>query len=475
MRGELRVIVLPVEFTDVAHEVQVGQLAISAAGLESYYSTASFGELTLHVALYPTWISLLHPMGYYGNDSRVGDDSAGNPNGSEKLVEDAVTQARRTLDLRNYTNLIVVHSGEDQATESPNTKSSLIWSRTWVGKTFLPNGTDTASIVSEASPVGIWAHEFGHNMGHLPDMYNLLDPRLHYDGSWSLMDLGPYLGTPAGTQPALLDAWSRISLGWITPSIVRNGDFNLIPAEVAPSAAKLGCCYALEVPVDANSYYLAELRLKEGLDAAQRSAGVIIYLFNSSQLLKPQVVDIHHSTPYVGDLSDAALSPGDTFVDVKHQISIAVVSGSPAYYSLHIVSKIPYTLSLNVPQVVGVLSNQTFSVTVNPPFPGLDLRVFVDASTKPFQSLRTVSNARYNFSLFLQPSEEGEHNLTARLSDARGNLLASSSASFNAEVPIWVSLQQPTALYAYLVLGIIAVAGVVFIVLRRGPRPIAAS
>ena len=462
---------LPVEFTDVSHLVKVSQLKVSAIGLQSYYSTASFGEVSLQVTLYPTWIRLPHTMGFYGNDSRVGDDYGGNPNGSEQLIVDGAAQAGMAMDLRGYTNLILVHAGEDQATTDPNTKSTLIWSRTWIGKAFLPNGTDTASIVSEASQVGVWAHEFGHNVGRLPDMYDTTDSRLHYDGSWSLMDLGPYLGMPAGSQPGLLDAWSRVSLGWITPTIVRNGDFNLIPAEVTPSSAQITCCYALEIPIDGSSYYLVELRLKQGLDAAQKSEGVIIYLYNSSGLAKPEVIDVHHPTPYAGDLSDAALSPGTSFVDPQHQISIAVVSGSSAYYSVKVSSQASYTISLKVPEAIDVLSNQGFSVLVNPPFPGLSLRVFLDGSSDPLKNLSTGSNPCSNFSLYLLPSQGGEHNLTALLSDASGTILASSSVMFTANVPLWVSLAQPTAVYSYVGIGLLIIVALGLMTLRSRSHP----
>jgi hypothetical protein len=284
------------------------------------------------------------------------------------------------------------------------------------------------------------------------------------------MDLGPYLGSPEGSQPGLLDAWSRVSLGWITPTIVRNGNLTLIPGEVPPSNAQVTCCYALEIPIDASSYYLVELRLKQGLDVAQRRSGIIIYLYNASGLAEPQVIDIRRTIPSVGDLFDAALNPGEHFLDVKHQILISIVSGSSAYYSLRIASTVPYSLALSLPSTLNVLTNETFSVSVNPPVPGLSLRILLDGSTNPLRELGTTSAPRYNLSLYLLPSQQGSHNLTARLSDADGNVLASSSMRFMATVPLWVWLEQPSAAYGFVVIGILLAIALSLVFSRNRSR-----
>ncbi len=460
------------EFTDLAHTESVQTLNQTVAKVASYYLTASFGQAVIRATVFPTWIRLAHPLAFYGADNRVGDDAGGNPAGSEQLIVDAISSARATSDLSLYRYVIIVHAGADQATASPLDTSPLIWSRTWIGKTFLPAGSDAASIVSEFSPYGVWAHEFGHQTGHLPDMYDLLDSSLHFMGTWSLMDIGAYLGQPTGNQPGLFDAWSRISLGWISPTLATNGDYNLIPAETQPSSSDLTCCYALQVPIDSSSYFLVELRLREGIDAAQRSQGVLIYLYNSSARQGQQrVVDIHlASEPARGDLSNAALSVGQSFSDPQHSILISVTSSSASGYTVHVSSKVTYSLSLIVPPSVSVLTNQKFYVLFNPPIGGLELRIFLDGSSQSIALSNTTSDPRYNFTLYLQPAEQGPHNLTAAVTDSAGKTLASSSTKFTAVVPLWVALIQPVAIYVYIVTGVVAVLLGVVLSTFRGRR-----
>lgn len=463
--GSLQVIAVPVEFTDVFHTADLGNLNLTAASVESYYSAASFGQATLHITILSSWIALPHPMAYYGADRNIGDDAAGNQAGSQQLLIDSVSRAAARTDLSRYAYLIVVHAGADQSTSSPTQKSDLIWSRTWLGATYLPRGTDGGSIVSESSPLGIWAHELGHQLGHLPDLYDLASPDLHYMGTWSLMDIGPFLGTPTGSQPALFDAWSRISLGWIRPTLARSGDYNLIPAEVPPGKAAVSCCYALEVPIGNNSYYLVELRLKQGLDAAQRTGGVIVYLYNSTGLAEPQVVDPRHPTPARSDLSDAAIPPLGAFVDGAHQFSLTVVSGSSSYYSVHIDSNANFAVSLLLPTQVEVLKSANVTAVVNPPLSGLNLRVFLDGSQSPIGNLSTTPSSLYNFTLYLQGSQQGAHNLMAVLSDPAGKVLASTSVSFVAQSS--ASESQSVLLYSSLIVGSGVVVAVALLRSRR--------
>src|SRR5207249_803776 len=410
----------------------------------------------IRATVFSGWVLLSHPLAYYGADNAVGDDDAGNPSGSERLIVDAVSAARSSTDLSPFGFVVVVHAGADQATAAPIEKSPLIWSRTWIGRMFLPAGSDAGSIVSEFSPYGVWAHELGHQTGRLPDMYDLPDSSLHFMGTWSLMDIGAYLGQPLGNHPGLFDAWSRASLGWIAPTVVGSGDYNLIPAETPPSSSARGCCYALEIQIDSASYYLVELRLREGIDSAQRTQGVLIYLYNASARQgQIRVVDVHVATaPVRGDLSDAALKVGEAFSDIRHKIVISVTSSSSTGYAVHVSSQQTYSLSVILPASVNVLTKQEFYVVLNPPIGGLKLQVFLDESTRSVASRNTTAEPRYNFTLYLPPGMQGLHNLTADLSDSAGKTLASSTVKFAAVVPLWLALIQPTALYAYIALAV---------------------
>src|SRR5690242_9135804 len=72
-------------------------------------------------------------------------------------------------------------------------------------------------MMPEDGGVGVFAHEFGHDLG-LPDEYDTI-----YSGRgdsvafWSLMSGGSWVGQPAQTQPSDISIWGRYSLGWLNP------------------------------------------------------------------------------------------------------------------------------------------------------------------------------------------------------------------------------------------------------------------
>jgi len=78
--------------------------------------------------------------------------------------------------------------------------------------------------VSENAPVGLFAHEYGHDLG-LPDLY---DPNV--DNSvvfWSLMSVGSYTFPgqegPLGALPTHLMAWEKLQLDWLDYEVAAYG------------------------------------------------------------------------------------------------------------------------------------------------------------------------------------------------------------------------------------------------------------
>src|SRR5439155_11190507 len=69
----------------------------------------------------------------------------------------------------------------------------------------------------------------------------------------------------------------------------------------------------------------------------------------------------------------------------------------------------------------------------------------------------TTTKPRYKLTLYLPPGEQGLHNLTADLSDSAGRTLPSSTVKFPAVAPLWLTLNQPTALYAYIALAALVI------------------
>lgn len=88
--------------------------------------------------------------------------------------------------------------------------------------------------------MGVIAHELGHQMCGLPDLYDISSPKQNNAmGIFSLMASGSwgasYNGT-GGTIPTTLDAWSREYLGWATPVQPTIGTVDFNYALSSPSA-----------------------------------------------------------------------------------------------------------------------------------------------------------------------------------------------------------------------------------------------
>ncbi len=106
------------------------------------------------------------------------------------------------------------------------------------------------SIHSEWAPLGIFAHELGHDIG-LPDLYDL-----GFDsngiGGYGLMGYGCWAG------PTHMTAWSKMQIGWLIPTVViTNGTYTL--NDVETHAEALIVC---DLTHSATEYFLLENRYK---------------------------------------------------------------------------------------------------------------------------------------------------------------------------------------------------------------------
>ncbi|MFE9256607.1 immune inhibitor A domain-containing protein [Streptomyces sp. NPDC006879] len=131
-------------------------------------------------------------------------------------------------------HLVVVHAGKDQTWGGGAQGTDAVWAHRWFAYwnqagTAGPEGNKAGGTPvgdsgiwagdyltgGENSGAGLFAHEFGHDLG-LPDLYS-------FDGDnsvnfWSLMSSGSYLAkgrNTTGDFPGDLDAWSKLQLGWL--------------------------------------------------------------------------------------------------------------------------------------------------------------------------------------------------------------------------------------------------------------------
>ncbi|MFH1860518.1 MAG: M6 family metalloprotease domain-containing protein [bacterium] len=249
--GTVAVLALMVEFSDVKFAKDRGYFKGLMDQFAAYYQKNSYGKLKIVWAIATSTVN--NTMSYYGYKD---DDT---------LIEDAVLAADEAVNFSQYNALMVVHAGQGQ--ESNINATELIYSQFMyrsVGIVDTYDGADIygACIVPEhegnASPFGIFCHEFGHQLG-LPDLY---DTGLDSEGigNWSLMSSGAWNGySPQGSCPSYFDAWCKINLEWLEPQTVAttliHQSISIPQAETNPVAYKLW-----NNTMDTREYFLVENR-----------------------------------------------------------------------------------------------------------------------------------------------------------------------------------------------------------------------
>jgi immune inhibitor A len=143
-----------------------------------------------------------------------------------------------------------VHAGEGEEAGGGAYGSEAIWSHRWyvqltpigAGGPTLEDGTVVPyggtriggsrfwigdyTIEPENGGVGVFAHEFGHDLG-LPDLYNTAGGPSNSTGWWTLMSGGSWgsNGTvDIGSMPTHMGAWEKFQLGWLDYEVAFSGE-----------------------------------------------------------------------------------------------------------------------------------------------------------------------------------------------------------------------------------------------------------
>src|SRR2546427_7806964 len=284
--GLAGVLVILIQFTNASHDPSHEAAYFddffndpnpSAGSMRAYYREASYGGLTINATIVPTWFTSSYPMEYYGKDGPSGIDNANGP--IYNLVVEAVRAADPAVDFSAFDtdhdgvidHLVVVHAGPGQ--ENHANLTDAIWSHSWNvydadptqpgDQPLLADGVQVFryTMISEDSPLGVMAHEFGHDLG-LPDLYDT-DGSSDGAGIWDLMSLGAWNGAPRGSSPAEFSAWSKIRLGWVTPT---PGPVTALEDTAIPAVEQRPFVIRLSVPGSVNEYFLLENREQTGFD-----------------------------------------------------------------------------------------------------------------------------------------------------------------------------------------------------------------
>ena len=238
---------------------------ISGYTMKNMYEEMSRGAYTL-TGEATAWVSVPHSEGYYGatvchlNDEGVYEagpmqDQQGhpdNPLGPGQLPIDAVAAvaaANPDFPWADYDiedqgdrdgdgnvnepdgvidHVVLVHAGEDKSGGGGKEGTYAIWahSSAVAGGAVIP-GTDLKIsnyiIQPEDSGVGVFAHEYGHDLG-LPDLYDTSNNGNSDVDFWDLMSSGSHSGPIFQSMPTHMGIWDKWILGWVDPQVVNPGD-----------------------------------------------------------------------------------------------------------------------------------------------------------------------------------------------------------------------------------------------------------
>jgi len=256
--------------------------------MRDYYLENSFDGFDLTGEVHG-WIRMPQTYSYYVAGQR--GTGGAYPHNARKMVEDAVRTADAvdpTLDWSQFDNdgsdglphsgdddgvvdgLLVVHAGPGyEETLNRNDIHSHFW--TVVDPELVVDGVRVFQYMTDPQDgrVGVFAHEFGHNLG-LPDLYETDGGGSSVVGVWSIMSLGAWLssnglpfGPNAGVRPAHFDAWSKVTLGFVTPDTVTDNLTARVlePVEDSPEILRLWTNGE-----DSDEYFLVENRAPHGFD-----------------------------------------------------------------------------------------------------------------------------------------------------------------------------------------------------------------
>lgn len=242
------ILVVRVDFSDQPMSKTKAETESVMEKLKSFYLENSYGLLTASATVTnrTTGVSIGN-NGAYRMPQTLAFYAQGVCSNYDQLAKDALDLAEGDYEVDRSSHIMIYHAGIGAETANDSKcQTDNIWSvfaptvpvsasqsdgirngtgdlftydgRAFNGATFVPE-----SELQNIDPLGVICHEYGHQLG-LPDLYNGENGASKV-GVWSLMDGGIYTGSPRGSNPAYLDAWSKQYLGFFSnPQVVNVSD-----------------------------------------------------------------------------------------------------------------------------------------------------------------------------------------------------------------------------------------------------------
>jgi M6 family metalloprotease-like protein len=325
-----------------------------------YFEEVSQGRVSLTWKVQKDWKLLPKTMEYYGEEAKRGVDK-----NLEYFVVDSI-KAWSEVSFVPYSYALVVHAGPDQ---SETHEDNDIWSSCYSYSGHVRRISDTmfaagaanyiwgVGVVSEQSDMGTFAHEFAHALG-LPDLYSY-ENHGPFVGNFSLMDEGSHLGTPDGSSPSYLDAWSQIHLGWMSYEQWTSNQ-TAVSIQVNPLETA-GGTKAVKVPLGRFTYYQVEVRKKIGFDQSLPDEGVLITFVDDALDSGEGIVRAIDSTKYTDSLDDAMFSVGETFADSENRVYISVLGVEVNGYAIRFSNMEQFHQTTTTTEALTSTSSLTYS------------------------------------------------------------------------------------------------------------------
>ncbi|WP_457600611.1 M6 family metalloprotease domain-containing protein [Hydrogenivirga sp.] len=294
--GKIPVILINFSNTQTIYNRSDFESLIFGSGTDSvkdYYEEVSYGTFTIEGEVVG-WYTASRDHDYYGaNDGSTKDVNV------RELIREAVQEADDDINYALYDTdgdcyvdvVAVIHQGTGE--EAINSSDTDIWSHRSViadyttqdncssgGKVKVRDYIIMPELLGNSiTTIGILAHEYGHALG-LPDLYDT-DYSSNGIGMWGLMGFGSWNGSPGGSSPAHLSAWSKAKLGWVTPQIIFTSrtDFVIEPVENNKNHVLQ---FIVGKPGEYGEYFLVENRQKIGFDSGLPAEGLLIWHIDES-------------------------------------------------------------------------------------------------------------------------------------------------------------------------------------------------
>ncbi|MCG9879332.1 MAG: M6 family metalloprotease domain-containing protein [Bacteroidia bacterium] len=298
-KGKRKVITLLIEYPDLRATIPKSNFDSmmvktnynGTGSFRDYYLKASFGQLELNTDVFGWYMA----SNSYLNYARSNANYIGNVG---ELVKRAILAADSAgVDFSQYDNdgdgyadgIVVMHAGIGAEEQSAPGANKHIWSHRFslsntVGGVLVDGVVvDSYGIFPEKRfnggaysqvGIGVLSHEFGHLLD-LPDLYST-QSNGSGAGNFANMAGGPWLNSEK--TPCMHDAWTRIAMGWVEPTVINASGIYTIPKSLVDSN------FTFKINTSAaNEYFLLENRQRKGFDMFIPGRGLAIWHVNTTR------------------------------------------------------------------------------------------------------------------------------------------------------------------------------------------------